>query len=113
MRMRAKYVSVEHASAVGVDERWRSQYQRDGKWWNSSLGTSEEIHRRLVALGRVPDIAAVADIIGNKSWSYISCDGCSDYVEKAVRLGAEYSDGKVFCMVCIAEANHAINETAT
>ena len=100
--MRAKYVSVQHATGVGVAERWREQYCRGGVWTDTAYGSSEKKYKTLVDLGPTPDIDAVSSIIGNKSWSYLSCDGCNQYVQTAVSLG-EY-EPKVYCAVCIAEA---------
>lgn len=111
--MRAKYVSIEVASGRDAAERWRKQYQngQSGKWTDTSYGSSEDRYKRLCALGPNPDIQSVADIIGNKGWSYISCDGCPEYVERAVRIG-EY-DGKTYCPTCIAEAAKALSVDAS
>ena len=100
--MRGKYVSVEHATGRGAAERWRSQYQKPTGWMRTAGGDSELVYNNLCDLGLNPDIKAVADIIGNQSWSYITCDGCSDSVEIAVMLG-EY-EAKKYCRVCINEA---------
>ena len=67
-----------------------------------ACGDSELVYNSLCDLGLNPDIKAVADIIGNKSWSYIICDGCSASVEAAVILG-EY-EAKKYCRICINEA---------
>ncbi len=94
--------SIEIASAANVAERWRSQYQRDGKWTRTASGDSEEIYNALCDLGRNPDIAAVATIIGNKSWSYLSCDGCDKYVTHAVKLNHGYSEkDHLLCRNCL------------
>jgi hypothetical protein len=107
--MRAKYVTVRVASGRGAAESWLRQYFRDGKWLTTPLSvkgrTSEQVHEALCALGENPPIDQVAEIIGNKSWSFISCDGCPDYVEKAVCIG-EY-EPKAYCETCIKEA-HAV-----
>jgi len=99
--MRPKYVSIEVASARGIAARWKSQRYRDDKW----IGDMDAgIHDRLLALGESPSIKEAADIIGNQSWTYISCEGCSESVERAVMLGDQYSDGHSYCATCIAEA---------
>ncbi len=104
--MRPKYVSIEVATARNVAERWRSQYGND--WPNTALGQSKDIYDKLCDLGLNPLIEDVAKIIGNQSWSYISCDGCSDYIERAVRLGDTYSESKRYCATCIAEAHQVL-----
>ena len=104
---RLKYVSVITASATGVAERWKSQYRdADGRWLNTSSGSSRDTYEKLCALGPDPDIAAVAEVIGNKGWSYIHCDGCGQYSERAATLG-EY-EAQSFCEECIDEAAMAL-----
>lgn len=107
--MRAKHVSIEVATARGVADRWMSQYYRDGAWVPTCMGSSKEIHEKLCALGPTPAIDKVAEIIGNKSWSYISCIGCSTHVERGVRIRPEYDEGGVFCAECISEAHQILN----
>lgn len=112
MRMRAKYVCVEYASARGVADRWRAQYERDGKWIPMSNGSSEAIYSQLCALGNQPNIAKAAEIIGNKGWTYLSCDGCSQHVETAIRIG-DHSIGdepKAYCATCVREAAAVLAE---
>lgn len=107
MRIRAKFVSVEVATGRGVAERWRNQYfKQDGGWSKHPDSTSEAIYESLRCLGGNPDIAKVANIIGNKSWSYIACDGCNEYVERAIRLGRAY------CFTCIGEAAEVMKDLA-
>jgi len=106
IRMRAKYVTIVRASARGVAERWHEQYGRGGEWRNTVSGSSKDTYDRLVALGENPSIADAAKVIGNKSWTYISCNGCNDDVERAVQIG-EY-EGKTFCQVCVREAAAAL-----
>ncbi len=107
--MRSKYVSIEVATGRNVAERWRQQYEKgDGSWSNTVSGLSKDVHDKLCSLGPNPPIDKVAAAIGNQSWSYISCDGCSDYVERAVRIGDTYSEGKCYCATCIAEAHQVL-----
>lgn len=103
MRMRARYVNLQIASARGVADRWASQYQhpKDG-WASAGHAGAKDKHESLVALGPNPPIERVTEIIGNKSWSYINCDGCGDYVERAIAIG-EY-ESKSYCTTCIREA---------
>lgn len=107
MRMRAKYVRICHASARGVAERWREQYGRDG-WPNTVSGSSKETYEKLCGLGTNPTIEAVDAIISNKSWTHLSCDGCSEYVLAAIELG-EY-ETHTFCFTCIREAMAIIED---
>ena len=105
-RMRAKYVNIQVATGRGVAQQWASQYrEKDGTWRGDD---KEQIYRKLVALGDNPPIDKVAEIIGNKSWSYISCAGCPEYVERAVAIG-EY-EPKAYCAICVTEAFTVLSE---
>lgn len=98
--MRAKYVHIETASARDVLDRWLGNYP-DGK----CTPDKQAITERLRLLGSQPSIDDVAEAIGNKSWSYLACDGCSEYIKIGVRIGDEYSDKeRIYCAICIAEA---------
>lgn len=109
--MRAKYVTIVKASGSGVADRWARQYQREnGTWIDTELAKSQAIHQKLCALGDNPKPRDVADIIGNKSWSFISCDGCSDYVEVAVEIGQH--ETHTFCATCIDEASAILSKVA-
>lgn len=110
MRLRAKYVSLKIGTACGVADRWRASYFVDhgNQWREGALAggkTAKQIYDALCKLGEHPTLATVAEVIGNKSWSYISCDGCNEHVERAVIIGdGEYSDRKCFCRTCLREA---------
>jgi hypothetical protein len=100
---RLKYVRIRTASSIGVAERWRSQYQhpKDG-WTKTVTGNSGAIYDKLCALGPKPSAQEVADVIGNKSWSFVACDGCTEYIERAAEIG-EY-EPKAYCEMCLREA---------
>ena len=107
IRMRAKYVNIQVATARGVAERYRQQYPAGDT--RRPLGRdTDEVYQQLLALGDNAPIDKVAEIIGNQSWSYISCDGCRDYVDRAVAIG-EY-ETKAYCAICITEAFTALSE---
>lgn len=115
MMMRSKYVNIQVASARGVADRWASQYQHPVDGWRrySELDkgrSRKDVHDELAALGDNPPIDKVAEIIGNKSWSYICCDGCNNYVERAVCIG-EY-EPKAYCATCIEEAAYILKGAA-
>lgn len=103
--MRTKYVSIEVASARGVAARWEHLRIRDGKWIREG---DQDICERLYALGDTPSIADAAAVIGNQSWTYLSCAGCSSYTDRGVRMAADYEDGKIYCGVCIEEAHQIL-----
>ncbi len=103
-------VKVQVASARGVAERWRAQYQRDGKWTRTVTGDSEVVYNKMCDLGENPDIAKIADAIGNKSWSYISCAACAEYVTRAADLTPPYTDNAILiCRPCLEDAIRAMD----
>ena len=93
-------VHIAIANAKGVADRWQKQYfsAKDG-WSNSVQGQAKGIHEKLCALGPNPDIVTVAEIIGNKSWSYLSCSACDGYVERAIVFG--YEQDQRLCEQCL------------
>jgi hypothetical protein len=112
-RTRLKYVAVNVASTRGVAERWAESYQhpKDG-WRESPLAggkTAKQIHSELCKLGPSPSLDDVANVIGNKSWGHITCDGCNDQVEVVAAIG-DY-EAKQYCKVCLQEAIAALAKT--
>ena len=107
--MTAKF-SIEIASARYVAERWRRQYQHGAEWTTTVKGSSKDTYEKLCALGETPDVEAVAEIIGNKSWSYLRCSGCDDDVTRALRIRSEYMEGVLLCRSCAIEAALAFEE---
>jgi hypothetical protein len=100
-------VSISVASGRDVAERWRYQYyERKGREWSSTVnGPAKNKYDALCALGPNPDIDKVAEIIGNKSWTHLTCNACNDYVVRAVSFGADYSDREILlCSDCIGQA---------
>lgn len=103
-------VRVSVATGRGVAERWRIQYERKDHWTSTVSGDSKDIYEALCKLGPNPDIAKVAEVIGNKSWSYISCSGCGDQVERAADFGSDYSDTNIqLCIECCRDGLGALS----
>lgn len=102
-------VKLSVATARGVAERWRTQYQRDDRWTKTAMSDSEETYNTLCALGPNPDIEKVSEAIGNKSWSHLSCGSCGDYAVRTLDFGSEHSDyGIVLCEPCLRDGLSAI-----
>lgn len=111
MRMRAKFVSLATSPAKNVAERWRNQYCHNGKWLDrTSSCIPEEVYNELCRLGPNPDIAAVAKLIGNKSWSYLSCSSCGEDIERGIILGDYCYETHTYCETCIREANQFLDD---
>jgi hypothetical protein len=93
-------LTFAHNLVRGIPERFRSQYPDDNRvCWNGK--TAGEIYRALAIL--TPEEAtpaAIAAIIGNKSWSYLRCDECGDEVERAVEIDECSDSSKTICGSC-------------
>lgn len=103
---------IEKASGIGVAERWKAQRLRDDKWVGERHGRDDEaIYDALAALpstSATPE--AVAEAIGNKSWSYLTCAGCGEYVLEAVAIEGPWSDrSPCFCRICVVRMAQAFD----
>jgi hypothetical protein len=108
MRMRAKYVSVKVATTRDVAQKWRNQYYRGDAWVSTAFGDAGLIYKSLCLLGANPGRDEVAAVVGNKSWSYICCDGCNEYHAKLAGIGED--DPKSYCKTCLREALTVLEE---
>jgi hypothetical protein len=79
---------------------WARQYS------DASYGADkQEITKALKALNQ-PTASDIESIIGNESWTKLSCDECSSYVENAVHFG-EY-ESHTICYDCVKAAARMI-----
>lgn len=93
--------SIAIASAKGVAERWETQYP-EGRWGDEK----REIGKKLIALGANAAADAVANIIGNKSWTHALCASCNEYHDEAVA----FREDEVFvCHSCLRSALAALS----
>ena len=101
-------IKIVTASADGVAERWFKQYRKEIEAPPRRTTTRDpiDIYNQLCALGTNPSIDAVAEVIGNKSWTHIFCAGCTEYVTVAIELG-NYDDTRQYCCDCINRAHTA------
>lgn len=63
-----------HEKAACAADDWFDRYANMGKW--GQWANSEEIYKKLRALGENPEPQKVNEIIGNTSWTTESCDVC-------------------------------------
>ncbi len=103
--MHIEFSAVKARNAV---ERWTSQY-RDYRHDASKNDITEKLHA-LPPEGRTA--TAIAQIIGNKSWSYPSCTECHEYVDIAISFG-EDGNGSTLCLSCLRSAQAALQAAAT
>jgi hypothetical protein len=105
--MRERRVVLERANGNGsAAERWRSQYQHPENGWTRTVsGDSQETYNLLCDLGPTPSAEDVAEAIGNKSWSFLTCGGCSEYVTEVVTFIDQWGDSDIkLCRDCLTEA---------
>ena len=88
-------------------ERWAQSYLHRKKGGERCRWLEDAppggIYDELCGLGPSPLFSGCCRDRGNKSWSYVNCDGCSEYTEIGVKIGSE-DDGKVYCETCLKEA---------
>ena len=87
--------------ANGVLGRWRSQYPPgyESKFNNlDPTGIEDDLSR----LGSSPDPDNVDKVIGNGSWTRVTCDICEEAVDAAIVLGPDFSETSVqVCESCL------------
>jgi hypothetical protein len=96
----------------GVAAAWEKAYgpnERRPGWYSSGISDDREAtFRKLKELDKETASAdEVATIIGNKSWTQLSCDSCGDYVDRIVEIGQEpdYESRTVdICYPCFSKA---------
>jgi hypothetical protein len=89
--------------AASAAERWRANYQRTGTWTPTISGDSEETYKRILAANGDPQ--GIADAIGNKLWSFVTCSACGNdlhiVVEYTGKWGSGDNDARL-CQNCLA-----------
>lgn len=96
-----------------VPARWRKTCEgvKDPSWW----GNVQKVEERLFALDTETCTAGDVDaIIGNSSWTHISCDECQIRVTAIVEAGEEpdYESRTVhLCKSCAEKAWRLIETT--
>lgn len=95
-------IGIANVSAKDVAERWEKQYLNNGNWMTGR----DKIHAQIIAAGN--DAEKIAEAIGNKSWTHISCAECGESELIGVEFG-RYSDETFHvCLNCITAASVAI-----
>lgn len=93
-----------------VAERWRKQYQlEDGSWRQLYIGVgdSKSIFIQLIDLGPQPKPDDINKIIGNGTWTGLTCDECDRDVDEVVQLGEQPnydSSTASICRLCLRQA---------
>ena len=91
-----------------VATRWRTQYFHLGTWGRCCDGSSQVVYEKLMALNlKKVKREEIDKIIGNNSWTELTCEGCRRDVDAAVEVGElpDYNSATVtLCAFCIASA---------
>lgn len=97
-----------------VARRWRETYFSNGEWKYDS-GKSD-IYKKLATLLKDKATAKeVNDIIGNESWTRITCNECRKDTDWVMRLGEEpdyESETACLCKSCIQKAASLMEKQA-
>jgi len=80
----------------GAAKMWKRQYYSKGMWYNPLDTDAKEVYENLRMAETRDDIDG---IIGNTSWTMITCDECGESVREAVVLYKE-----TYCYACLKEA---------
>lgn len=102
--------------AGAAAERWHKLYSSRQYWHSKIPSGSQSYHgvwEALVELGPDPEPDAVDSVIGNPSWTKITCDNCTAQVFSGVALGS-HSDDEYgpchYCLPCLESAANAFKE---
>jgi hypothetical protein len=100
-----------------IAEGWKDAYFKDGKWsdafvsWPPPTPSSparkspQMVYDDLLAAGT--NILLINSIIGNETWTSITCSACGQYRKMTLRLGDNESD---ICVECIKDAAAFLND---
>ena len=100
-------VITERALIKGVADRWDAQYEkhRGDPDWADKFVIGEQL--RALNLSRV-SAATVEKIIGNSSWTDITCDACRAKVVRAVQFETREDSTFTLCPACLEKANREV-----
>ena len=92
--------------AKTAKDRWKAQYYENGEWYTYRGDKREITYNNLVALGGNPSSDDVNKVIGNNSWTNITCSECKESVDAAVELGETgYDTEYVYaCKECLTKS---------
>lgn len=111
--MQPPYIITRQILASEAAERWRYQYS-EGKFGWKSTGMPVQpmdIHRSLVALGPTPTPEQVNAVIGNSSWTRLTCNQCAKEVDSVIVVGQEQhceSYTAHLCPECLEQARKLV-----
>ena len=100
-------LTKQHLANI-VDERWKKQYYKNYSW--DRYGEDKfETYEKLVNLGKSKNPEDVDKIIGNSSWTRLSCNHCNNDVDAVFIFGKDHESLHV-CECCVKVATQQFNE---
>jgi hypothetical protein len=96
---------TRHDLAASALSRWKAQYRRGDPAW------AGHVRAALADLGKSPDPDEVDRVIGNGSWTDITCSNCAESVTEAVLMAGVANDEygpSSFCAGCLSKALGAV-----
>lgn len=90
-------------------ENWKNQYFENGQWYDSILGSSEEIYGKLLELGETPNPNDVIKILP-PDWIMPTCSECHQLSTVGIYFGGNYHP-TFLCESCINKAKNLLSET--
>lgn len=100
--MKHRYVSIE-SLARSAAKRWRLQYfdMATCKWIPLADGKdSSKIYLHLLYHDKGITPREVAEIIGNTTWTDLTCDACEQEIQEGYMVGADESFESHCCTLC-------------
>ncbi|MCP4761048.1 MAG: hypothetical protein GY870_04650 [archaeon] len=94
-------------------ERWKIAYYKKRRWYpyDDIDFSRKKIYESLLALGKNPKPDEVDKIIGNSSWTMLTCNECNLDCEKIISVGESIDYDFVFiCGDCLRKALNKIKE---
>lgn len=103
------YIVTRQMLANRAAENWRHQYSEGKFGWKSTSMPVQPIgvHRKLIALGPTPTPEQVNAVIGNSSWTRLTCDQCGNEVDTVIVVGQaqDYESSTAsLCITCLEQA---------
>lgn len=83
-----------------VAEAWKASYYRAHHWISIFSGSSEVIYKRLKELSETATAKDVEDIIGNSSWTSLTCHECDNSVDIVIQVGENPDWGSSTAQIC-------------
>lgn len=97
---------TKQGKANTVAERWKQTYYSYNyshelkEWYRGGKNNSEDKYNKLIALGDNPSPKSIESIIGNPTWTTLTCDHCKKEVDKVVSFSGVASDEYGYTELC-------------